>query len=104
LAAHFPQLPPKGGDQRFVATVLNLAMQGKLNATATLTLAANATATDFADRRIGADSFLALMPLTAAAAAALATTSVAIRVPGLATLHHADLPGTDRQFGVLIIG
>ena len=104
MAAHFPQLPPKGGDQRFVATVLNLAMQGKLNATSSVTLAANATRTDLIDRRIGVDSFLAMMPLTASAAAAMTTTYVAVRLPGLATLQHADSAATDRRFGVLIIG
>ncbi len=104
MAAHFPQLPPQGGNARLVATVLNLAMQGKLNATATVTLTPNATETDLADRRIGADSFVALMPLSASAASALATTYVAVRVPGLLTLHHADAPAIDRRFGVLIIG
>lgn len=104
MAAHFPQLPPQGGDARLVATVLNLAMQGKLNATTSVTLAPGETATDLADRRIGADSFIALTPLTASAAATLATTYVAVRVPGLLTLHHADTPAIDRRFGVLIMG
>ncbi len=100
----FPQLPPQGTDPRRVATVVNLAMRGKINATASLTLTPNAGSTALTDERIGAHSALLLMPATANAAAATASTYVSARQPGSATFSHANNGQTDRTFAVAIIG
>jgi len=104
MASNYPQLSPQGDDARRIASVVNLAMQGKLNATALVTLTPAAASTVLSDRRIGPDSFLGLMPLSASAAASLATTFVASRAAGSATLAHASDAATDRHFGILIIG
>lgn len=104
MAAQYPKLPPGGADQRAVANVLNLAMDGKINAVTAITLAAGASSTILTDSRIGADSFIGLAPLTANAAAALATTYIAARGIGSATVAHANNGQTDRTFTVLIIG
>ena len=104
MAAGFPHLPPQGDDPRRVATVVNLAMRGKINAVAALTLAFGAVETPLTDDRIGADSVILLMPTTANAAAALATTYVAMRIPGEATISHLNNAQTDRSFAAVIIG
>jgi hypothetical protein len=100
----FPLLPPQGGDPRAVATAVNLAMRGKVNASTVLTLTPNATVTALVDDRIGPESFIGLAPLSSTAAAALATTFVAERHRGSATFAHANSVATDRSFCVLIIG
>jgi hypothetical protein len=100
----FPLLPPQGGDARAVATVINLAMRGKVNATTTLTLTPNATTTSLTDDRIGPDSFIGLAPLSNSGAAALSTTFVSERHKGGATLTHANSAASDRNFCVLIMG
>lgn len=104
MTARFPQLPPQGDDPRRVATIVNLAMRGKINATAALTLMANAASTTLADERINAGSAVLLSPITANAAAALGTTFVSARGNGSATISHVNNAQTDRHFTVAIIG
>lgn len=97
-------LPPQGGEPRAVARIVNDILQGKLNATMALTLTANAASTVLSDTRITAASFLAWMPRTSNAAAAIATTYVSARTAGSATFTHANNAQTDRNFIVLVIG
>ncbi len=104
MPARFPHLPPQGDDPRRVATVVNLAMRGKINAVAALALSPGASTTALMDDRIGADSVVLLMPTTANGAAALATTYVATLVPGEAAVSHLNNAQTDRSFAVVIIG
>ncbi len=104
MAARFPQLSPQGDDPRRVAAIVNLAMRGKINAVTDLKLTANASETELADDRIGADSVILLMPITANAAAALSTTYVAARSRGSATVSHVSNTQTDRSYAVVIIG
>jgi hypothetical protein len=104
MAVQFPLLPPAGGTPRAVATCVNLAMRGKVNATGVVTLTPNQPTTVVSDARIGVDSYIGLSPLTANAAAALATTYVSARASGSATIAHANNAQTDRSFAVLIIG
>lgn len=104
MATEFPLLPPHGGDARSTATVVNLAMRGKVNATGVVTLAAGTTTTALVDDRIGPGTFIGLAPMTAAAALALPTTYISERHKDGATLTHASAPSTDRSFTVLLIG
>lgn len=104
MASEYPLLPPQGGDARAVATVVNLAMRGKVNATTALTLTPNVTATALTDGRIGPDTFIGLAPLSVTAANALSTTFVSERHKGGATLTHANSASADRSFCVLLIG
>ena len=66
----FQTLPVFGGDQRQVAEVVRGAMNGKTNNTGEITLATgNATSTTLYDDRIGYDSLIFFVPLSAAAEA-----------------------------------
>lgn len=66
----FRTLPPTGGDQRQVAEVVRQIMDGKTNNTGQITLATgNATTTTLYDERIGYDSLIFFVPLSAAAEA-----------------------------------
>jgi hypothetical protein len=63
-------LPPFGGDPRATAEIVNGIMNGKTNNTGLVTLATgNATTTTINDARIGADSIIILVPVSAAAEA-----------------------------------
>jgi hypothetical protein len=66
----FQTLPPFGSDPRQVAEVVRGAMNGKTNNTGEITLATgNATSTTLYDDRIGFDSLIFFVPLSAAAEA-----------------------------------
>lgn len=66
----FRTLPPFGGDQRSVAEVVRGIMDGKTNNTGLITLATgNATTTTLYDGRIGFDSLIFFVPVSAAAEA-----------------------------------
>jgi len=103
VAAGYPTLPQNADLRRTVETVQML-MRGKFNAVTTLTLTPGVTTTVFIDERIGGESFIGLTPLSANAAAALATTWVSVRDKGQATISHANAASVDRAFSVLIVG
>lgn len=64
----FRTLPPFGGDPRGVAEVVRGIMDGKTNNTGLVTLATgNATTTTLFDERIGYDSLIFFVPVSAAA-------------------------------------
>ena len=66
----FRTLPPFGGDQRAVAEVVRGVMDGKTNNTGRITLAtSNAVTTTLFDGRIGYDSLIFFVPISAAAEA-----------------------------------
>lgn len=65
----FRTLPPFGGNERQVAEVVRGLMDGKSNNTGTITLASSgATSTTINDERIGYESVILFVPLTANAA------------------------------------
>lgn len=64
----FRTLPPFGADQRGVAEIVRGIMDGKTNNTGTITLATgNASTTTLYDERIGYDSKIIFVPMSAAA-------------------------------------
>jgi hypothetical protein len=66
----FRVLPPFGGDPRATAEIVNGIMNGKTNNTGLITLATGgAITTTINDARIGADSIIILVPVSAAAEA-----------------------------------
>jgi len=66
----FRTLPPFGGDQRAVAEVVRGVMDGKTNNTGLITLAtSNAVTTTLFDERIGFESLIFFVPVSAAAEA-----------------------------------
>ncbi len=86
------------------AEAINRHNQGKFNVAKTATLTASATTTTIKDSRISPVSALLLSPLTANAAAAVATTYVSAQGKGEATLTHANNAQTDRIFRLAIVG
>lgn len=86
--------------------VVNRSLQGKLNATVDVTLAAGAASTTITDARISIVSYLQFTPLTADAAAEQASGNmyVSAQQSGQATITHTNNAQTDRSFRVLIIG
>lgn len=90
--------------RREIAGVLNNVLQGKLNNTGTLTITANAASTTLTDPRIGANSAVLLMPRTANAAAALASTYFTTFADGSCVVNHANNAQADRTFTYVVIG
>lgn len=91
---------------RQIAAAVREMLQGRLNVTTTLTLTAGTTTTVLTDSRLTAAGNALLLPLTANAAGALATTYVLASnmTDGAWTFTHANAASTDRTFRVSIIG
>lgn len=95
---------PRGADGRSVEDRINQIIQGKINATKSVTLTANDTTTTITDPRISAASYIGLMPTTATASAAMDAVYVSARTSGSATLTHDNTADVDRTYVALIIG
>lgn len=80
---------------RQLATAININADGQ---TGTVTLTANATSTTLSDPRITPSSVILLMPTTANAAGAIATTYIGSSAIGSATITHANTATADRTF------
>lgn len=98
------QIPTRPADVVKTAEAVNSLIQGKLNVTGTVTLTAGATSTIVTDNLFQSRQVVVLMPLTANAAGALATTYVSARNKGAFTLTHANAGTTDRQFAYIRLG
>lgn len=88
---------------KFAFAVQQLA-QGRSNAVGEVTLTAGAATTTVNNQTCGTESIILLMPKTANAAGALATTWVSHVGPGTFTLSHANTGATDRTFGYINVG
>jgi hypothetical protein len=102
-------LPPAGDNPRAVATAVNQALKGKINAVGSVTLAASATATVMVDPLVGTASLIVLFPQTAHAAAELGNGTAWIApsdyVSGVSfKINHTSNSQTDRVFGYCILG
>lgn len=86
-----------------VQTVVNL-INGKHNATGTVTLRASQTTTTITDPRLTAGSVLSLCPLTANAATAKASVYVSSRDNGTMVLTHASNAAVDQTFDYSVAG
>lgn len=105
MSRGFPgALEDEGG--RSLAVIINRMNLGKLNCTGTVTLRPNENSTQVTDSRATADSYIGLAPLTASAAADMASglLFVAARTNGSFELAHANSPVSDRRFVYLLIG
>lgn len=80
---------------RRICTAINTNADGQ---TGTVTLTANAASTTLTDVRITASSVISLMPTTANAAAAIATTYIGTTAIGSATITHANNAQADKTF------
>lgn len=100
------QLQPEENNLwRIVQAVIQL-VQGRNNATKTITLTANATTTVVKHPNCSQDCQPMLSPRTANAAAAIPTTYIlqASIVQGQFTITHANAGSTDRTFGYSVQG
>lgn len=100
-------LPPGGTPLRTAVEAINSLANGRSNAVRRVTLTPGATQTICLWDNINEDAEVFLIPRTANAAAALATTYATIsRVSGdlKVTITHANAASTDRTFGVLVVG
>lgn len=97
---------PPGDDQRSTADILNRLLRGKINSVgaATFTLTANAATSTLSDVNIGGPSFIGLMPMTAHAAAELATLYFNTPLKGSVVVNHANTAQTDRTFTYVVLG
>jgi hypothetical protein len=86
---------------RQLANIINANDNGQ---TGTVTLTANAASTTLTDYRITASSVISLMPTTANAAGAIATTYIGTTAIGSATITHANNAQADKTFRYSIIG
>lgn len=78
--------------------------QGRSNAVGECTLRASQTTTTVIAQNCGLDSVVFLSPLTANAAAALATTYVSSVLAGSFILTHASNVQADKTFGFVCLG
>ncbi len=86
------------------ATAIRQLAEGRSNAVGSVTLTANDTSTVVTAQNCGPDSFVYLMPKTANAAAALATTYIATIAAGTFTVTHANTADADKEFGFICLG
>tara|TARA_Y100001951_G_scaffold90141_1_gene83081 strand:+ start:165 stop:491 length:327 start_codon:yes stop_codon:yes gene_type:complete len=97
-------MPDQAQHLRLVSTTLNNVMDGKLNSTGEITLRASQTTTTLEDARIGGDSVIVFMPITANGKTAENDLFVSARQSGQATLTHASSGNTDQNFAYIIVG
>ncbi len=90
---------PNEAQHRLVmATTINELLKGRANNAGTLTLADGTTTTTVLDNQFQSDMVPLLIPTTANAAAALATTYLTARDNGSFELTHDNDASTDRTF------
>lgn len=95
----FRKVPPQGGTAREIAEVINNTVDGKMNVTGEVTLTNSATSTVVTDVRVGAESLIVFMPITAGAATELAAGGMYVSSQGKQTftVTHAN-NSTTRTF------
>ena len=103
---NFRRLSPLENDARQVALVVNNILDGKINATGTVTLTASAASTAVTEDRAGATSVILFMPTTANAATEQAAGGMYVSSRGKQTftITHANNTQTDRKFDYIVIG
>ena len=103
---NFVKLPASGGSPRETANVVNLLVDGKINAAGEVTLAASTASTTVTDYRVGSESVVVFTPTAANAAAeqGAGTMYLSARSKQSFTITHANNAQTDRTFIYLVIG
>jgi hypothetical protein len=77
---------------------INALIDGKLDVVGTLTLEDGATSTVVLDNKFESNMVPVLIPTTANAAGAVATTYLSARAKGSFTLTHSNTAATDKTF------
>ena len=93
-------------DLRKVNAVVRQLMEGRSNATGSVTFSTDATSKTVTAPTVGASSIIVLMPQTSAAAAALATSYIPSTgvTPGAFVIQHSSSTSTSRLFGWIALG
>jgi len=101
MTTSFRKLPPIGASLRDTAEIVNNCVDGKMNVTGEVTLTNSATSTVVTDIRVGAESLIVFMPITADAATELAAGGMYVSSQGKQTytITHAN-DTTTRTFRV----
>jgi len=99
----YRKLPWTGGDPRSVAEIVNNLVEGKSNNTGDFSTATSTTTTTLYDERIGFNSVIVLMPLSANSAAELKDVYFSNFAQGSCTVHHGS-HGTTRDYRYIIVG
>lgn len=97
------RLPQEGASQRDIALLVNRLLVGQINSFGSVTLTQSASSTAITEPYIMDNSVILLMPTTANAAAALATTYITCAT-GVATITHANNAQTDKTFKFIALG
>ena len=98
------------GTMRKIAGIINSILDGRLNSTGAVTLTNGAITTVVTDYRVGRDSVILFMPLTANAAAEIGNGTLYVKTTDIAplsntfTINHANNAQTDRDFRYVILG
>ena len=102
---NFRKLPYFGGSDREVAFAVNNLIDGKINATGSVTLINSATSTTVNDIRSSADSVILFMPTSANSSVELSSGSmyVSTRSKQSFVITHTYSTNT-RTFGYIILG
>lgn len=79
-------------------------LNGQSRNSGTLTLTAGATSTDVKDARFQSSQYVVLFPMTAHAAAVVASTYVSARTTGQFTITHTNTADVDKTFGYIFVG
>tara|TARA_R110002020_G_scaffold212027_5_gene418401 strand:+ start:2240 stop:2581 length:342 start_codon:yes stop_codon:yes gene_type:complete len=96
--------------KRKFAEAINAIDDGKLSSNAEITLTASATSTVITDRRVGKDSVILFMPVTANAAAALGAGTMYVTTANIDprastfTITHPSNSQTDKTFRYVVLG
>tara|TARA_R110002020_G_scaffold263918_1_gene478663 strand:+ start:5860 stop:6189 length:330 start_codon:yes stop_codon:yes gene_type:complete len=97
-------MPDQSQHLRLISNTVNNTLEGKLNSTGTITLRASQTTSTLTDARLGVNSIILFMPITANGLTAYNTLYVSARADGSATLTHASSSNSDQNFGYVVIG
>jgi hypothetical protein len=95
--------PDDGKDSRLFDQMEGV-LNGQTRNRGTVTLTANAASTSVDDARFQSAQTVVLMPTTANAAAAIATTYVSARTAKQFTLTHANNAQVDKTFEYIFVG
>ena len=96
---------PESTHRRLLAEASNRLLQGQINCTLTVTLAASAASTTVTDARFSVNSFVGAMPTTAHAAAEIAAGGLYFAPSnGSLVIYHANNTQADRTFVLAVLG
>lgn len=103
---NYIKLPASGATPRETANVVNLLVDGKINAGGEVTLSASSASTTVTDYRVGTESVIVFTPTTANAAAEQGGGAMYLsaRSKQSFTITHANNAQTDRTFIYIVIG